>query len=114
MSQNLKIGTYTSAKGGVYDCLSAEDATAIISKAIGKPLGKLGILPDGRVLCFAPKAPKSKSAAADSKASKGAASPGVSLTDLMAQIAALSALVGKGAAPAEAPAAKAPRKAKAA
>jgi hypothetical protein len=94
----IAFGTFTSAKGNTFQTVSVADVCAILEKALGVPLGGIGTRGDA-VLLFPPKAPKSKGAAADERASKGAAGAAVSLKDMQAQMAALMALV-QGMAPA--------------
>lgn len=99
----IKLGSYTSSKGNTFPTVKVADVAAILTKALGQPVGGLGVRGDD-VLIFPPRAPKSKAAIADERASKGAAGPAVSLTDMQAQLAALMALVQGGGIPIAAPA----------
>ncbi len=97
-----KIGSYTSAKGGVYQTVSGADAATILGKALGLTLGKIGVLPSGEVLLFAPKAPKGKDSVTEAKRKGIPAAPVSTLNPavaaMQAQLDALMAMMtGKAA-----------------
>lgn len=104
----VTFGEFTSKAGNTFPTLPVATVCDAINAYLAKNgsdyrVGGIGARGDA-VLLFPVRAPKSKAAIQDERASKGAAGPAVSLTDMQAQLAALMALVQGGAIPTAPPA----------